>query len=165
MKKISDKLLKKLNEQIAAELASGYLYLGMANHLQAQNFSGMAQWFKVQAEEEKVHGLKINEFLTERGYTPELMDIPAVKGEWKDLEALFAQAYNHECGVSAMIYDLVDIAMEDKDWASVSFLQWYVDEQVEEEAQSLDLLEKIKMIDGKPAGLLALDAQMGARKD
>lgn len=165
MKNISDKLLNKMNKQIAAELASGYLYLAMANYLQAKNFSGMAQWFRIQAEEEKVHGLKINDFLTERGYTPELEEIPGVKAEWKDLEALFAEAYNHECEVSAMIYDMVDMAMEDKDWASVSMLQWFVDEQVEEEAQSLELLEKIKMIDGKPAGLLALDGQMGARKE
>lgn len=165
MKKISDKLINGLNKQITAEFASAYLYLAMADHLHAQSFNGMAQWFRVQAEEEKGHGLKINNFLLERNITPDLEEIPGAKGEWKDIAALFEEAYNHECTVSEMIYDLVAQAMEDKDWASLSFLQWFVDEQVEEESQSLELLEKARMIDGKPAGLLTLDAQMGARKE
>lgn len=165
MKKISTDLIDGLNKQITAEFESAYLYLAMADYLHAQNFDGMARWFKKQADEEKRHGLKINDFLIERGVTPVLGEIKAPKKEWDDIISLFDDAYRHECAVSDMIYDLVAQGMEDRDFASLSFLQWFVDEQVEEETQSLSLLKKVHLTDEIAAGLMVLDQQMGARRN
>ena len=147
MKKISDKLIGGLNRQITAEFESAYLYLAMASYLQAQSLNGMAHWFRVQADEEKRHALKINDFMVERNITPELGEIKAPSKQWQG------------------VYDLVAQGMEDKDFASLSFLQWFVDEQVQEECQSLELLEKVRLIDDVTAGLMVLDQQMGIRQE
>ncbi len=165
MKKISDKLIGGLNRQITAEFESAYLYLAMASYLQAQSLNGMAHWFRVQADEEKRHALKINDFMVERNITPELGEIKAPSKQWQGVMSLFDEAYQHECLVSDMIYDLVVQGMEDKDFASLSFLQWFVDEQVQEECQSLELLEKVRLIDDVTAGLMVLDQQMGIRQE
>ncbi|MBR4126221.1 MAG: ferritin [Alphaproteobacteria bacterium] len=163
MKAISDKMKNGLNRQITAEFESAYLYLDMANCLEDRNFSGMARWFRLQADEEKRHALKINDYMLERGLVPELGEITAPRHQWSDEVALLEEAYHHECHVSNMIYDLVAQAMEDKDFASVSFLQWFVDEQVEEEEHSLKWLEKARLFGGNAAGLMILDGKMGKR--
>lgn len=165
MKKISDKLTDGLNKQITAEFESAYLYLAMAGYLQAQGFSGMARWFRAQADEEKRHALKINDFMLERDLTPDLGDIRQPRTDWKDLAGVFDDAYRHECRISHMIYDLVAQGMDDGDFAGLSFLQWFVDEQVEEESKALGWLEKIRFTAGMPAGLMLLDSQMGERTD
>ena len=103
MKKISDKLISGLNRQITAEFESAYLYLAMASYLQSQNLNGMAHWFKVQADEEKKHALKIHDFMVERNITPELGEIKAPSKQWQGVMSLFDEAYQHECRVSDMI--------------------------------------------------------------
>ncbi|MBR1777053.1 MAG: ferritin [Alphaproteobacteria bacterium] len=165
MKPVSEKLSDGLNKQITAEFESAYLYLAMADFLQGRNFDGMAYWFRKQADEEKTHAMKIHDFLIERHLTPVLGEIKAPNTQWTGVMNVFDEAYQHECLVSSMIYDLVAQAMEDKDYASLSMLQWFVDEQVEEEEQSLALLEKARMIDDVASGLMVLDQQMGARTD
>jgi len=165
MKEISGKLRNGLNDQITAEFESAYLYLDMANYLESQNFEGMAHWFRLQAKEEKRHALKINDFLMERNVVPDLGKIKPTENKWRDATAVLDEAHRHECMVSNMIYDLVAQAMDDKDFASLSFLQWFVDEQVEEEAQSSELLNKARLIDGDIAGLMSLDSLMGARTE
>ncbi len=137
----------------------------MANYLESQNFEGMAHWFRLQAKEEKRHALKINDFLMERNVVPDLGKIKPTENKWRDAAAVLDEAHRHECMVSNMIYDLVAQAMDDKDFASLSFLQWFVDEQVEEEAQSSELLNKARLIDGDIAGLMSLDSLMGARTE
>ena len=163
MRAMSDKMKNGLNKQLAAEFESAYLYLDMANCLESRNFGGMAHWFRLQAEEEKNHALKINDYLLERDFVPELGEIAAPRHQWSDEVALLEEAYHHECQVSNMIYDLVAQATEDKDFASASFLQWFVDEQVAEEGQSLKWLEKARLFGGNAAGLMMLDGQMGKR--
>ena len=163
MKAVSYKLKDGLNKQITAEFESAYLYLSMADHLQSGNFDGMAHWFRIQAKEEETHAMKIHDYMIERGLKPELAEIKPPKHQWSDVETVLDEAYRHECLVSDMIYDLVAQAMEDKDFASVSFLNWFVDEQVEEEEQSLMWREKARMLGGHIAAMMALDAQMGAR--
>lgn len=165
MKAVSYKLKDGLNKQIIAEFESAYLYLSMADHLQSENFDGMAHWFRVQAKEEETHAMKIHDYMIERNLKPDLEEIKPPKRQWNDIASLLDEAYHHECLVSDMIYDLVAQAMEDKDFASVSFLNWFVDEQVEEEEQSLALREKARMLGGHIAGIMALDAQMGARTE
>lgn len=103
--------------------------------------------------------------MVERNITPELGEIKAPSKQWQGVMSLFDEAYQHECQVSDMIYDLVAQGMEDKDFASLSFLQWFVDEQVQEECQSLELLEKVRLIDDVTAGLMVLDQQMGIRQE
>lgn len=164
MKEISDKMKNGFSKQITAEFESAYLYLDMANCLEDRNFNGMAHWFRIQADEEKRHALKINDYLLERNIVPELGEIAAPRHQWSDEVALLEEAFNHECLVSNMIYDLVAQAMEDKDFATASFLQWFVDEQVGEEEQSLQWLEKARLFGGNAAGLMMLDGEMGKRK-
>ena len=114
MKKISGKLIGGLNRQITAEFESAYLYLAMASYLQSQSLNGMAHWFRVQADEEKRHALKINDFMVERNITPELGEIKAPSKQWQGVMSLFDEAYQHECRVSDMIYDLVAQAWKTK---------------------------------------------------
>ena len=163
--RISEKLVKALNEQIKAELDSAYLYLGMANWLQGKNFAGMAHWFRVQAREEQEHAMKIHDYLIERNEIPVLLPVAAPETKWGSVAEVFKKAYGHECKVTEMIYALVDTASADKDHASVSMLQWFVDEQVEEEAQSLELAETSEMIGDSVSGLMVFDQRLSARKD
>ena len=165
MQAISEKLRDGLNKQITAEFESAYLYLSMADYLQTQNFDGMAHWFRIQSAEEKEHAMKIHDFLIERNLTPDLGEIKAPQHQWLDVTAVFDEAYRHECSVSNMIYDLVAQAMEDRDYASISFLQWFVDEQVEEEARTLTLQEKARLTGDNASGLMVLDQEMGLRKE
>ncbi len=163
--RIPTKLVKALNDQIKAELDSGYMYLAMANYFHLKNFTGIAHWFRVQAKEEQEHAMKIHDYLLERDEAPTLESVDAPETDWTGVTPVLEQAYQHECKVTEMIYNLVDIATETKDYASISFLQWYINEQVEEEAQSLELFEKSRMIGDSMAGLMVFDQQLGARKD
>lgn len=165
MRAISEKLRNGFNKQITAEFESAYLYLDMANYLEAQNLNGMARWFRLQAEEEKKHAVKINDFLIEREISPDLAEIKAPSVEWIDVPSILDAAYRHECLVSDLIYDLVAQAMEDKDFSSLSFLQWFVDEQVEEESQSLFFSNKARLVADNIGGLMVLDREMGERQD
>lgn len=164
MKNISEKMIDGLNGQITAEFESAYLYLSMADYLQARGFPGMARWFRAQANEEKAHALKINDFMISRHVTPDLGEIKAPPKSWRNVIALFDGTYRHECQISDRIYDLVAQGMDDRDFAGLSFLQQYVDEQVEEEAQALGWLEKARRSDASPTGLAMLDEQMGSRR-
>lgn len=163
--RISENLQKALNAQIKAELDSAYLYLGMANWLQGKNFSGMAHWFRVQAKEEQEHAMKIHDYLIERGVTPVLLSLDAPKANWNGVADVFKEAYEHECAITKMIYDLVDMATADKDYASISMLQWFVDEQVEEEAKSCELAEISAAIGEALPALIAFNQRLGARKE
>ncbi len=163
--RISENLQKALNDQIKAELDSAYLYLGMANWLQGKNFSGMAHWFRVQAKEEQEHAMKIHDYLISRGVTPVLLSVEAPKTNWNSVADVFKKAYEHECDVTKMIYDLVDMATADKDYAGISMLQWFVNEQVEEEAQSCELAETSAAIGESLSGLMVFDQRLGARKE
>ena len=165
MQAISEKLQNDLNKQITAEFESAYLYLSMADYLQTKNFDGMAHWFRIQSGEEKEHAMKIHDFLIERNLTPDLGEIKAPQHRWADVKSVLEEAYQHECLVSDMIYDLIAQAMEDKDYASISFLQWFIDEQVEEESQTLTLLEKARLIGDDASGLMVLDQEMGGRTE
>ena len=125
----------------------------------------MAHWFRLQAEEEREHALKINDFLMQRGIVPDLEEIKTRHHQWTDVPALLNEAHRLECLVSNMIFDLVAQATEDKDFISMAFLQWFVGEQAEEEAQSLALSEKANRVHDNVIGLMMLDKEMGSRKE
>ena len=160
---ISEKLENELNNQINAELYSAYLYQAMAAYFEAKSLEGFANWMDVQAQEEMTHARKIYDYLNERGGRVLLDAIEAPKAEWETPIEAFKDAYEHEQKVTKMINDLVDLAIEEKDHATKSFLQWFVDEQVEEEASAEDIIDKLEMIGDSGHGLYMYDSKLAER--
>jgi ferritin len=163
LKMLSSKMEKALNDQINLEMESAYLYLGMAAYAQTQNLNGVAHWLKLQYKEEMVHAMKLYDFVYERGGKVTLGDIKAPKTSWASALAIFEQTYKHECAITAKIYKLVDVAIAEKDKASESFLKWYVDEQVEEEAAADAIVQQLKFAGDKGPGLFMVDRELRSR--
>jgi ferritin len=161
---IKPKMTAAINKQINAELYSSYLYLAMAAHFEAQNWQGFAQWMKVQAREENEHAMKFFSYVLERGGEVELFDIKATKAAWKTVLEVFEQVYEHELKVTGLINDLLKLARQEQDAATESMLTWFIDEQVEEEANAKLIVEKLKMIKDSSNGLFMLDHSLGERK-
>jgi ferritin len=160
---LSKKLESELNKQLNAELYSAYLYLSMAAYYESKNLKGFANWMNVQAQEEQVHGMKIYDYINGRGGRVQLAVIEAPPVEWSSVVDVFDNVYSHEQKVTGLINNLVNIATEEKDHATVNFLQWFVAEQVEEEASASEVLEQLKFIDGKGSGIFMLDRELKQR--
>lgn len=161
---ISKKMEKALNEQINKELYSAYLYLAMAAQAENMGLKGFANWFTVQFHEEQGHALKFYEYVNEQGGRVELAAIKQPQTEFRSVLSMFEQTYKHEQFVTASIHALVDLAIKEGDHATRSMLTWFVDEQVEEEANDLEILGKLKMIGSSGSGLLYLDGKLAKRK-
>lgn len=161
---ISKKLQDAINEQINKELYSAYIYLAMSAYCTSINLNGFARWFKVQFEEEQAHAFKFMHFVHERRGRVLLKAIEEPQLEFKSIEDVFEITLKHEEFVTASIYSILELATAEKDHATVSFLKWFVDEQVEEEATADEILQKLLMIKGNPNGLMALDNALGKRK-
>jgi len=155
---------KLLNNQINKELESAYLYLSMAAYFESQGYKGFSHWMKKQAQEEVSHAMKIFEYLNTRGISIELGAIDKPKSRWDSCLKAFMDAYGHEQQVTKDIYKVVEAANNEKDYAAVAFLQWYVTEQVEEEASVSEILDQLKMIDGKNKAIYLLDKELGQRE-
>lgn len=160
---LSKKMQKALNDQINAEMASGYIYLSMSNSFELQNLPGMAAWMKAQAGEELGHALKIYGYIHSRNAEPSLAAIAAPQAGWDGPLAAFQDAYKHEQYISGRINKLVELARAEKDYATEVFLNWFVEEQVEEESSALAVVEKLKMIGDHRGGLYMLDRELGSR--
>lgn len=160
---IKEKMEKAINEQINAELYSAYLYLSMSAYCEDQDLAGFANWMKVQAEEEQFHAMKLFNYLNERGGRVELETIEKPQIEWDNIIAVFEDTLDHERLITSKINKLMDIAIDIRDHASTSFLNWYIDEQVEEEAAAEELLKKLKLIGGEGNGMLMLDKELSTR--
>ncbi len=160
---ITEKLEKAINYQINRELFSEYYYLSMASYFNSTGLDGFENFFLVQVEEERFHAMKMYRFLNEKGGSVVLDKIEAPKTEFKSPLEVFQLAYEHEKLVSGLINDLMDIAIEENDHAAKHFLNWFVEEQVEEEASMEGILNKLKLINGEGHGLLMLDAELGQR--
>lgn len=160
---ISAKLQDAFNKQINAELYSSYLYFSMSSYFLSKNLKGMAHWMRIQAQEEMLHSLKFFDFVNNRGgrSVMEAIDKPPV--EWASPLDVFEDAYKHEQKVTRLINDLVDLAIAEKDHAANSFLQWFVDEQVEEEANADEIVQNLKMIGDNAQGLFLIDKELAAR--
>jgi ferritin len=153
-----------MNKQINAEIWSAYLYLSMSAWYEHQNLPGFANWMKIQAQEEMTHAMKFFRFINERGGRVVLSAIDKTDIEWKSALHAFEDTLEHEKKVTAMIDNLMDIAIEEKDHASRSMLTWFVDEQVEEEANATSLIEQLKMIGtDRGPGMLMLDRELATR--
>lgn len=152
-----------MNQQIKNELDSAYLYLAMAAYFESEDLPGFAHWMVAQAEEEQEHAMKFYHFSNERGGRVVLRALDEPPADFDSVMAVFEQTYAHEQKVTSLIHDLYALAVAEKDYASQSFLQWYVDEQVEEEANVSGILAQLRMIDGKGHGLLMLDRALAGR--
>ncbi len=159
---IDEKMERLLNEQINKEVFSEYLYLSMAAYFESRTLKGFAHWMRKQAEEEHEHAMKIFDYVLERGGKVQLAAIGAPKLLWKDAEEAIKDAYEHEKTVTASIHRIAESAAAGKDKATEVFLNWFIEEQVEEEAQADEILQKVKMTSG--GGLLVLDHHLGKRE-
>jgi len=160
---LAQKVQDALNDQMNAELYSAHLYLSMAAYFESVNLSGMAQWMLAQAREETEHGLKFFKYINDRNGRVELGGIDAPQKDWKTPLAVFEDAYAHEQKVTAKIAALVDLAAGAKDHATTVFLNWFVSEQVEEEAGVLRIIERIKLAKDAPGALFMIDRELAAR--
>lgn len=160
---LSKRLEEELNKQLNAEMYSSYLYLSMSACLASINLNGFSNWMKIQFEEEQAHAMKLFQYIIDRGGRVSLMPIADPPGEWNNIIDVFEATYTHEQEVTRLINELVNISIEEKDHATVNLLHWFVSEQVEEEATVSDILDQLKLIDGKGAGLFMLDRELKQR--
>lgn len=160
---LSKEMEKALNEQINKEMFSSYLYLAMSAYLSEQFLDGFAKFFQIQAQEEWGHAMKIYKHVNERGGRVVLEKIDKPQTDFKDIEEIFKLTLEHEQMITKSIHNLVDLAIKEKDHASKNALDWFVNEQVEEEANMENWVAKIKMVGTKGQSLIMLDVHAGRR--
>lgn len=160
---ISKKMQDAINEQINRELFSEYLYISMQAWFANQNLDGMATWMDAQGKEERFHAMKFYNYLIERGGKVILKAIDKPATDFGNPLKAFSEALKHEQFISKSINELMDLAIKEKDHASRSFLQWFVDEQVEEEASADKIVQKLKMVGDHSHGIFMVDNELGTR--
>jgi len=152
-----------MNEQIKNELYSAYIYLSMSAYFEDNNLPGFAHWMRVQAQEEEGHAMKFYSFINERGGRVILRAIDQPPIEFESPLDVFERTLEHEQKVTGMIHRLYSLALQEEDYASQIFLQWFVTEQVEEEDGATQIMETLKLIGDKHHALLMLDRELGGR--
>jgi ferritin len=160
---LSKKMQDALNDQIKEELASAYIYLGMAAYFESINLSGFAHWMQAQSNEEMEHAMKFYGFVHARGGRVILHALEQPAADYQGVVDVFEKTLAHEQFITGRIHDLYSLAVEEKDYASLGVLQWFVDEQVEEEQTATEILDLLKMVGDKGQGLVMLDRQMASR--
>ena len=161
---ISDKMTKEINAQINRELYSAYLYLAMSADAMHKGFRGAASWFAVQFKEEQGHSERFIKYLHDQNARVDLDDIEAPPKVWKDLLTAFQETLAHEKTVTASINRLASLAVAEKDFATQNALQWFVNEQIEEEASAMDVILMLEMAAGSKGALFMADKKLGDRK-
>ena len=160
---ISEKLAKALNEQVNAEYYSAYLYHSMSSCMERVALKGAANWLFVQAKEEMAHGINMYQYILDRGAVPVLSAIQQPPSSFADINEIFEAVLEHEQKVTGLINALASLAMQENDHAFYQFIMWYVNEQVEEEANVSDILGRLEMIGDDKGLLLSLDNEFAAR--
>lgn len=160
---LSEKMEKTLNEQVNAELYSSYLYLAMSAHFASYDLMGFANWMRIQAQEELTHAMKFYDFILERDGRVVLVAIETPPSSWTSSAAVFEEVYSHEQKVTSLIHGLVDLANTERDHATRNFLEWFVSEQVEEEASAKGVLQRLRLAGEAPAALFMMDNELAAR--
>ena len=160
---VSKKMIDALNNHMNEEFYSSYLYLAMAAHFEDKNLNGFAHWFKLQSQEEYGHAMKFYGYINQVRGKVNLKAIKAPKSSWKSIMEAFKQTFDHEKHITGLINKLVGQAMQEKDYATNNFLQWFVNEQVEEEATVEEIINKLEMVGDAKSGLFMLDRELGAR--
>lgn len=154
---LSPVIEEALNNQITVEAQSSQIYLAMASWAEVLGFEGVAQFMYAHSDEERMHMLKLVKFINERGGHAKISALDAPPTQFGSFKEMFQELFNHEVKVSACINDLVDICLTEKDYATHNFLQWYVSEQIEEEALARNILDKIKLIGDDKGGFYLFD--------
>lgn len=160
---LSKKMIDAINEQINWEIFSGYLYLGMSSYASSEGYMGIANWFSIQVKEELSHAQLMYDYVNQQGGRVMLKEIKKPEQKFKSAKELFELTLEHEKIVTGRINDLLDLARKEKDHASEIFLQWFVTEQVEEEANATDILSKFKIMGTDGSGLYLIDAELAKR--
>jgi ferritin len=157
------KMEEALNKQINAEFYSAYLYLSMSAYFRHQNLNGFAHWMRIQTMEESTHALKLYDFVLERGGKVHLTKVDGIDAKWNNIIDVFEQVLAHEIMITKNINNLVDIGMKEKDNATLNMLQWFIKEQVEDEANAEEILQQLKLIKGEGQGVLLIDRELKGR--
>ena len=160
---LKDSIQKAINDQINAELYSSYIYLSMSGYLESKNFKGMAHWFRIQAQEELTHVVKLIDYMNDRDGKVVLGVVDAPPTEWESPLAAFSNALAHERTVTERINDLVTLAGNEGDRLTENFLQWFVAEQVEEEATASEIVGQLELVGDNGSGLFMIDRELGQR--
>ncbi len=160
---LSKTMEKALNGQVNAEFYSAYLYLSMSSYFDSVGLPGCANWMKMQFQEEWMHGSKIYDYVIERGGRVILQAIDQPPSSWDSAQSVFEEVLKHEQKVTGLINNLANQAQDERDHATSIFLQWFISEQVEEEATAGGILDRIRLIGDNSAALLALDQELAAR--
>ncbi len=161
---MNKKLEQQLNKQVNAEMGAAYLYLSMSAYFAENNLHGFSHWMKIQFREEQAHATKLYSYIIERGGKVVLEEIEAPKKVWNGIIDAFEDVLKHEEKVTALINDLTDLAIKEKDNASAALLQWFVSEQVQEEDMVSNVLDSLKLYSKDTSGLLLLDKEASTRE-
>lgn len=156
-------VLNAINDQINSEFDASYTYLAMAGFCEGQKFLGAAKWLRFQSEEERLHGLKLFDFVLARDFAVELRAIDKPNVSFDSLQAVFEQALAHEQRVTQRINALYELCFTEKAFAEMTELQWFLTEQVEEEKVAREIVAKFRLVKNDPAAILDLDRELGAR--
>ena len=160
---IGTKMQDALNDQVAYEFYSAHIYLSMYAYLESIDLPGFANWMRIQYQEEVSHAMKMFDYVIERDGRTVVQPVEAPQHEWGDVLSVFEAVLEHEQKVTALINNLMDIALAERDHASHIFLQWFVNEQVEEEASAKGIVQKLKMLGNSKAGIFQIDRELGQR--
>jgi len=161
---ISSKMAQEINAQITREFFSAFLYLSMANDAADKGFNGTAAWMTLQFQEEQAHALKFSKYVQDQGQKVVIGAMDKPKESWTGILDMFQDALEHEKKVTAWISDLYTLALEEKDYATQSMLRWFIDEQVEEEANCNEAIAALEMVKDSVNGTYMLDRQFGKRQ-
>jgi ferritin len=159
---LSSNLYKAINEQINAEMWSAYLYLSMSMDCQAKGYNGIANWFYVQFQEEQAHARIFMNYLNSVDAKVELLPIAEVRTSWDSVLDMFKQTLEHEKKVTAMINNITAIANADKDYAAINRINWFIDEQVEEEESAREMITTFEAVEGNKYGMYMIDKELAA---
>jgi ferritin len=160
---ISKTMQVAINEQINKELYSSYLYLSMAAYFENMNLPGFGRWMHIQVDEERSHAMKLYAHLIDRGGRVSLTAIAAPDTEWKSNLEVFKLVQEHEAKVTASINALYELALKERDYPVQALLQWFINEQVEEEKNAAGIVAQLELIDARGTAVLMLDHQLGKR--
>lgn len=160
---LQDKVLNAINDQIEKEMFAANLYLSMAAYFEDKNYTGFAHWMRLQSQEEITHAMKMFNYILDRGSKPIIGQIDKPKSDWNNPLEVFQEAYEHEKKVTAWINEVYELAISEKDYATQSFLKWFIDEQVEEEATASEIVERLDMVKDNSGLLFMLDRELGTR--
>ncbi len=160
---LSKKIEKALNEQINREMFSAYLYMAMSSFAESKGMKGIAKWFMVQYHEEMVHSMKIFEYVNAKNGTVILAAIEQPESTFKSMLEMMEKTLAHEQSISKSINDLMDLAISEKDHATKVLLDWYVNEQVEEEKNAAENVQMLKMANDNPSAMYMVDKELGVR--